>query len=762
MLGTKHTRVAWCSIAFVVLTSPLAAQIVEDRPQLQKLTPEERAHRKSTEKLREAQTLFGLGVMRRHSDRWLEAVELLEQATKLDPESAAPYRALVPLYLSLAREEDALQACRKVLELDPDDCPTAFQLAKLLKNEGQIRDAITVLNQAADGKYAGDDAELLYNVLIELADLREKAEDYDAASKSFRRLAKHLTEQKPVLLGGDVLSNEEYVVALARAYEKAGDCQLKVNRYDEAIAAYLESRDFLAKQSDAELRKKAVRLNWNLAKVSISQKQWESASTYLDAYLDNGPVDPEPYEKKVAVLRSLNREQDVLPALKKFAGRMPDALGVQLLYAKELAGLPSGRTEAEGIYLSLAERFTNVEVYKGLFRLYQISGEMVEVLNHIDRVFTTVLSKDEISPETRNAAREQGRLMLQVLRNDSSLVNSLLPVVLKEIRGPKKRALETWRLLAALAARAKQLDKAEVLYRRCLLLAPDRLEDTIYSGLLEVLWAQHKYDEVIALCKEALDGPRKADAANFVIFHNALSLAYSEKEKIDEALKEIDEVIKLSVEANKVSARCRKARILARAERYDDAVAECDAMLKESTEAGQIKQVRYILASIYNTKGDNDKSDAQLLKILEDDPNDPEANNDLGFQWADRNHNLDEAERMIRRAIEVDRLQRHDDPEEEPDNAAYLDSLGWVLFRKGKNEEARDWMEKAVALQLGADDPTVWDHLGDVYFKLKQFDKARTAYQTAVKLYDHDKRGQMEGKQEEAKRKLKMIGEQNP
>ena len=51
--------------------------------------------------------------MRHRSDRWLEAVVLLEEAAALDPQAPAAYRALIPLYLSLAREEDALIACQK-------------------------------------------------------------------------------------------------------------------------------------------------------------------------------------------------------------------------------------------------------------------------------------------------------------------------------------------------------------------------------------------------------------------------------------------------------------------------------------------------------------------------------------------------------------------------------------------------------------------------------------------------------------------------
>ncbi len=78
---------------------------------------------------------------------------------------------------------------------------------------------------------------------------------------------------------------------------------------------------------------------------------------------------------------------------------------------------------------------------------------------------------------------------------------------------------------------------------------------------------------------------------------------------------------------------------------------------------------------------------------------------------------------MIRRAVEA-----------EPDNAAYLDSLGWVLFRLGRFEEARPHLEKAVEL-LGEElDPTVLDHLGDVMAALKRWPEARRAWEGALKL----------------------------
>jgi Flp pilus assembly protein TadD len=163
--------------------------------------------------------------------------------------------------------------------------------------------------------------------------------------------------------------------------------------------------------------------------------------------------------------------------------------------------------------------------------------------------------------------------------------------------------------------------------------------------------------------------------------------------------------------------------------------------------------------------GKHELADKQLLLILESDPNDATANNDLGYVWADRNKNLDEAERMIRKAIELDKQQRSGgtslDPDADKDNAAYVDSLGWVLFRKGKVNEARRELEKAAALPSGDEDPVVWDHLGDVLFRLNDKPKAKAMWEKAKEMYEADarvsSRGRRDGRLDEVKRKLARI-----
>jgi tetratricopeptide (TPR) repeat protein len=85
--------------------------------------------------------------------------------------------------------------------------------------------------------------------------------------------------------------------------------------------------------------------------------------------------------------------------------------------------------------------------------------------------------------------------------------------------------------------------------------------------------------------------------------------------------------------------------------------------------------------------------------------------------------NLDQALGMIREAVVA-----------EPENAAYLDSLAWVLHRLGRSEEALPHMEKAAKLLEDDPDSTVLDHLGDILAALKRFPEAKEHWRRALEL----------------------------
>jgi Tfp pilus assembly protein PilF len=111
----------------------------------------------------------------------------------------------------------------------------------------------------------------------------------------------------------------------------------------------------------------------------------------------------------------------------------------------------------------------------------------------------------------------------------------------------------------------------------------------------------------------------------------------------------------------------------------------------------------------------------ELREVIRLDPDDATAHNYLGYMFAEEGVNLDEAAALVRKAVE-----------REPENGAYIDSLGWVYFKKGMFDEALVEIERAA--QFEPDDPTIADHLGDIYAAKGLPEKARAAWKRSLEL----------------------------
>jgi tetratricopeptide (TPR) repeat protein len=159
-----------------------------------------------------------------------------------------------------------------------------------------------------------------------------------------------------------------------------------------------------------------------------------------------------------------------------------------------------------------------------------------------------------------------------------------------------------------------------------------------------------------------------------------------------------------------------------------------DSSLKEVDKTKQQQDVRYVLSNVYVELGQLNKATELLQALLAENPNDPSYNNDLGYLWADHDQNLDEAEKLIRKALEEDRKKREAHPTSpDDDKAAYLDSLGWVLFKQKKYQEAKKYLLEATHDEEGKN-IEIYDHLGDVYMALGEKAKALDIWKKAVKL----------------------------
>jgi tetratricopeptide (TPR) repeat protein len=191
--------------------------------------------------------------------------------------------------------------------------------------------------------------------------------------------------------------------------------------------------------------------------------------------------------------------------------------------------------------------------------------------------------------------------------------------------------------------------------------------------------------------------------------------------KVDEALAEIDAIPADSDEERRQLVMLQ-AEILAEHERLADALAVYDRALNGSFDSTLL----YNRAMVAERMGRLDLLERDLREIIAREPDNAQALNALGYTLADRTDRHAEALALIERALTAS-----------PNDFFILDSMGWVLYRLGRLEEAVTWLEKARALR---NDPEVAAHLGEVLWVLGRRDDARQVWNTALEQHPKDSR----------------------
>lgn len=159
-------------------------------------------------------------------------------------------------------------------------------------------------------------------------------------------------------------------------------------------------------------------------------------------------------------------------------------------------------------------------------------------------------------------------------------------------------------------------------------------------------------------------------------------------------------------------------------ENYAEAVEAYDNALKYSDEGAAVRWFLYYARGISHERLKQwDKAEADFRSALDINPDQPQVLNYLGYSLVERQENLDEALRMIERAVEA-----------RPDSGYIVDSLGWVLYRLGRYDEAVGHMETAV--ELMPVDAVVNDHLGDVYWAVGRQREAEFQWKRALSFID--------------------------
>ena len=372
---------------------------------------------------------------------------------------------------------------------------------------------------------------------------------------------------------------------------------------------------------------------------------------------------------------------------------------------------------------------------------------------------------------------------LKMLQDDKATAKKVIVAALPMAQGKKNTLSYNGALVLGLvAADMKDMPKSEVFFRVCMekaakLQSPRRLLQA-YGGLIDLYYDAKMYDDSARICRELLelktdDGkPRIVltaktsplgefdydEATAFDLtkgvragVHRLLIQALAKEGRYDEALKLTDNLIKAK---DHWLERQLKGWVLREAGKYDQAAkvfedvidrVNKDKDLEPEEKESYAERYRYALSNVYLDMNRIDLASSQLEQLLAKKPDDPGYNNDLGYIWADNNMKLAEAEKMIRKALELDRKRRKANPKITPetdhDNGAYLDSLGWVLFKEKKLQEAKKVMLEAVK-DKASRHIEIYDHLGDVLMALGEKADAVSAWRKGLEFVGDTRREQ--------------------
>ncbi len=263
--------------------------------------------------------------------------------------------------------------------------------------------------------------------------------------------------------------------------------------------------------------------------------------------------------------------------------------------------------------------------------------------------------------------------------------------------------------ISLLAIEINQLDDAKKYLERLYKYRLYASEAAYFIAQLEA--SRENYAEAETWFKRVKQGRYTFEA------YLGLAIVYSQQEKFDQAFKLLDHSqagnSKQSLEILQI-----KAEVYAQAKNYKKAYEIYTQALKIAPNNHDLLYGRAMLDEKFDRI---DLLEKDLHAILAENPKDNQALNALGYTLADRTDRYQEALQYIERALKID-----------PEDIATLDSMGWVLHKLGRNEEALSYLKKAYDKD---NDPEIAAHYGEVLWVLGKTEQARAIWHKALKKH---------------------------
>ena len=580
----------------------------------------------------------------------------------------------------------AIDNYRLAMKEDPKASFLVEDIAELYRMSGRVREAVeeaqTALKANPDDLNARRVLARIYTQQI--GDAQTNHIDEGMARRAIEQY-KFITDKDP--------SDTESLVMMGRLDKLVGNSVDAESAFKKVIAADPENEDAITglagvysdrgdPKSAADLLEKLAQKNPSPRPLVVLASEYEQMRQYglaADTYKKALELDPSRAELKAALAQD-----------QALAGRYDDAIKT---------------------YQEMAETNSqDAEPYLGMSQVYRQQ-------KNFDKAHAMIAKAKEIDPDNVDVRysevlllQEEGKIGEAVAAMKNLVDSTAKRNYTGADRGPRAEMLDK---LGSLSRVNQQYDQAIDAFRQEMAVNPDLASR-----------AEVQIIETYRTAKDFTKAQQEADAAaqkypNDRVVTQARAEVLSDQGKTDQAVAELR---KLLDGKDNVHVYLAIAESYEQGKNFDAMGKALDDAEKLNPEKDDRVQISFMRGAMYERQKKYDLAEKEFRKVIDADPSNASAMNYLGYMLADQGVRLQEAQDLIKRAVELD-----------PNNYAFLDSLGWVYYRQNRLDDAEQQLRHSV--EIMGTDPTIHDHLGDVYFKEGKLKEAIDQWQTSLKSW---------------------------
>jgi tetratricopeptide (TPR) repeat protein len=479
-----------------------------------------------------------------------------------------------------------------------------------------------------------------------------------------------------------------------------------------------------------------------LSRLYRLQNEHDKAETVLRTLLAREPENENGVEQLTQLLLDQGKSQEAVSSLLEILKRAPtahlwDLLGdaynqihdlphAEEAFRKSAEAEPDDIGHRRGLAQTLLSEEKYPEALEQYRRLSQMDGEDPDNYLRLAEIYRQMKQLDKAEQNVL-LAKQRSPGNLEVIYYESSIYEAegrfedSIKVLSDAVAGVKAQSEFTPARRRTLAILYQQLGQ---LYREMsnYTAAINTFEEMLRLGPDEDRRARVM---IIDTYRAARDIPKALDASRKALetypkdrpLRVTQALLYGENAQTDQATAQLRQLLDGTPADFEIQLDI--AQVNEQGQRWADAEQAVHAAEKIAPQSSEKEMTGFMLGAIFERQKKFDQAEEQFRKVLEENPRNPSVLNYYGYMLADRGIRLDEATDLIKRALA-----------EDPDNAAFQDSLGWAYFKQNKLSDAEEFLRKAATRE--SHDPTILSHLGDLYSKMGKDDLAEAQWQKSL------------------------------